>query len=213
MGEPPFRFGIIVCAMRAFGTQSSEWYGGLMRQFSETPRKQIFRMASLELARAAVRCRDELDMPIVAFDLAGQEDGFPARDHAEAYQYAHRHFLKKTVHAGEAYGPESIFEAITELHADRIGHGYHLFSPDCVAQDQQSARLCGPIGALHCRPPHHDRSVHYLQLADQSIHWIGGKPPLWPHAQGPLECHLVHRQSPAFEHHSVARSPTGGGCF
>jgi len=38
------------------------------------------------------------------------------------------------VHAGEAYGPESIFEAITELHADRIGHGYHLFSP----------QLCGP---------------------------------------------------------------------
>jgi adenosine deaminase len=91
-------------------------------------------MASLELARAAVRCRDELNMPIVAFDLAGQEDGYPARDHAEAYQYAHLHFLKKTVHAGEAYGPESIFDAITELHADRIGHGYHLFSPE----------LCGP---------------------------------------------------------------------
>ena len=133
-GEPPFRFGIIVCAMRAFGAQSGEWYARLMRQFPETPRKHIYRMASLELARAAVRCRDELDMPIVAFDLAGQEDGFPARDHAEAYQYAHRHFLKKTVHAGEAYGPESIFEAITELHADRIGHGYHLFSPE----------LCGP---------------------------------------------------------------------
>jgi adenosine deaminase len=91
-------------------------------------------MASLELARSAVRCRDEHGMPIVAFDLAGQEHGYPARDHAEAYQYVHRNFMKKTVHAGEAYGPESIFEAITELHADRIGHGYHLFSPN----------LCGP---------------------------------------------------------------------
>jgi len=38
----------------------------------------------------------------------------------------------KTVHAGEAYGPESIFQAITELHADRIGHGYFLFEPDMI---------------------------------------------------------------------------------
>ena len=132
--EPPFRFGIIVCSMRRFEPTSSRWYGRLFQQFADAPKKQIYRMASLELARAAVRCRDKLDMPIVAFDLAGQEHGYPARDHAEAYQYAHRHFLKKTVHAGEAYGPESIFEAITELHADRIGHGYHLFSPE----------LCGP---------------------------------------------------------------------
>lgn len=133
-GEPPFRFGIIVCSLRRFDESSSRWYGRLFQQFSDAPKKQIYRMASLELARSAVRCRDELDMPIVAFDLAGQEHGYPARDHVEAYQYVHRHFLKKTVHAGEAYGPESIFEAITELHADRIGHGYHLFSPE----------LCGP---------------------------------------------------------------------
>lgn len=133
-GEPPFRFGIIVCSLRRFEADSSHWYGQLFSLMSDAPKKQIYRMASLELARSAVRCRDELDMPIVAFDLAGQEYGYPARDHTEAYQHAHRHFLKKTVHAGEAYGPESIFEAITELHADRIGHGYHLFSPE----------LCGP---------------------------------------------------------------------
>jgi adenosine deaminase len=40
--------------------------------------------------------------------------------------------MNKTVHAGEAYGPESIFQAITELHADRIGHGCHLFSADMI---------------------------------------------------------------------------------
>ena len=38
----------------------------------------------------------------------------------------------KTVHAGEAYGPESIFEAINFSYADRLGHGYHLFSPDKI---------------------------------------------------------------------------------
>ena len=40
--------------------------------------------------------------------------------------------MNKTVHAGEAYGAESIFEAITECYADRIGHGYSLFSPELI---------------------------------------------------------------------------------
>jgi adenosine deaminase len=43
--------------------------------------------------------------------------------------------LKKTVHAGEAYGPESIFDAITELNADRLGHGYYLFGTDKCGVD------------------------------------------------------------------------------
>jgi adenosine deaminase len=86
-------------------------------------------MASLELAQAAVHMRREYGVPIVGFDLAGREDGFPADDHIAAYDYAHKNFLKKTVHAGEAYGAESIFQAITDLHADRIGHGFNLFNP------------------------------------------------------------------------------------
>ena len=52
-------------------------------------------------------------MPVVALDIAGAEDGFPAEEHKEAYQLAHKHFMSKTVHAGESYGPESIFQAIT----------------------------------------------------------------------------------------------------
>ncbi len=133
-GEPRFRYGIIVCALRMFQGEFSDWYGQLMRLFPDAPDKQVYGLASLELARSAVRCRDDLGVPIVGFDLAGMEDGYPARDHRAAYEFVHRHFMKKTVHAGEAYGPESIFDAITELHADRIGHGYHLFS----------AELCGP---------------------------------------------------------------------
>ena len=69
---------------------------------------------------------------MTGFDLAGPEAGWPAGDHNEAYQYAHKNFMMKTVHAGEAYGPESIFQAITDLHADRIGHGTHLLDTSMI---------------------------------------------------------------------------------
>lgn len=133
-GEPAFHYGIIVCAMRFFTRDSSDWFARIVDTFQEAPPEQVFGLSSLELARAAVRVRDEEGLPIVGFDLAGREDGYPASDHQEAYNFVHRSFMHKTVHAGEAYGPESIFQAITDLHADRIGHGYHLFSPE----------LCGP---------------------------------------------------------------------
>jgi len=124
--EPPFNYGIIVCAMRMFDHGFSEYFDNLLRVHNFSSRRRVFSLASYELAQAAIRIRDQYKLPIVGFDLAGQEAGYPAVDHREAYHYAHRNFLKKTVHAGEAYGPESIFQAITELHADRIGHGYYL---------------------------------------------------------------------------------------
>lgn len=132
--EPPFHYGIIVCAMRFFTGGFSPWFAHLTDIFQDAPQEQVLSIASLEMARAAVRIRDEEGLPIVGFDLAGREDGFPAGMHSQAYDHAHRNFMHKTVHAGEAYGPESIFQALTDLHADRIGHGYHLFSPE----------LCGP---------------------------------------------------------------------
>ncbi len=129
-GEPPFRYGIIACALRMFRGDSLGWYGRFYRNFHQAEDKTIFSQASLELVRNTVRCRDVYGIPIVGFDLAGQEDGYPPSHHQAAYQYANLHFLNRTVHAGEAYGPKSIMDAITILHADRIGHGYHLFSPD-----------------------------------------------------------------------------------
>lgn len=128
--EPPFRYGIIVCAMRFFTGGFSPWFAQLCELFRDAPAEQVYSLASQELARASVRTRDQEGIPIVGFDLAGREDGFPASDHILAYDIAHRNFMQKTVHAGEAYGPESIFQAISDLHADRIGHGYHLFSAD-----------------------------------------------------------------------------------
>ena len=133
-GEPPFRYGIIACALRMFGEDTIGWYGQFLKNFHQPETKHIFGQASLELARNTVRCREQYQLPIVGLDLAGQEEGYPAKHHKFAFNHAHKYFLNRTVHAGEAYGPESIFDAITVLHADRIGHGYHLFSPERCEQ-------------------------------------------------------------------------------
>ena len=130
--EPPFEYGIICCAMRMFHAGFGAYYRTLLQAHRFAPPKEVFRLASLELARAAIAARDERGLPIVGFDLAGEEAGYPAGDHNDAFGFAHKHFLKKTVHAGEAYGPESIFQAITELHAERIGHGTFLLEPDAI---------------------------------------------------------------------------------
>ncbi len=129
---PRFEAGIIVCALRFFGPSFSEHYRAYFNALPSSPHKTIYALASLELARATVKAVDEMGLPIVALDLAGQEHGFPAKDHEEAYQLVHDHFLGKTVHAGEDYGPESIFQAITHCHADRIGHGTWLFSANRI---------------------------------------------------------------------------------
>jgi len=125
---PRFEVGVIVCALRFFLPTFSEHYKAYFDALPSAPATAIYKLASLELARAAVAASEEDGLPVVGFDLAGQERGFPAKDHQAAYQLAHEHFLGKTVHAGEDYGPESIFQAITDCHADRIGHGTWLFS-------------------------------------------------------------------------------------
>ena len=131
-GDIPFHYGIITCAMRFFNRHMSAYYAQLFDVMPHAPAKEVMAIASLEMARAAAALAHQRGIPVVGFDLAGAEAGFPALDHKEAYQYAHVHFLKKTVHAGEAYGPESIFQAITECHADRLGHGTWLFAADKI---------------------------------------------------------------------------------
>lgn len=126
--EPEYKCAITVCALRYFVAAMSPYYDELFRVHPFTRHDDLYGLASLELARAAVAIRDRYGVPITGFDLAGRESGFPAEDHWRAYDVAQRNFLHKTVHAGEAYGPESIFQAITDLHADRIGHGYYLFN-------------------------------------------------------------------------------------
>jgi adenosine deaminase len=130
--EPAFEYGIICCALRMFAAGFSRFYDTLLAAHPYTRPKDLFAMASLDLSRAAVLARDSLGLQVVGFDLAGEESGYPAGAHKEAFEHAHKHFLKRTVHAGEAYGPESIFQAITDLHADRIGHGTYLLEAAAI---------------------------------------------------------------------------------
>ena len=129
--DVPFHYGMILCAMRRFKKGMSPYFADMLRLMEHAPKDEVFAAASLELARAGVELARE-GLPVVGFDLAGEEAGFPPADHRAAYQHAHDNFVRKTVHAGEAYGPESIWQAITQCHANRIGHGTFLFAHDMI---------------------------------------------------------------------------------
>lgn len=78
---------------------------------------------SVETAELAIRHRDS---GVVGFDLAGEEDGFPPKKHVEAFQTIERANFHITIHAGEAYGPESIWQALQYCGAHRLGHATRL---------------------------------------------------------------------------------------
>lgn len=78
---------------------------------------------SFRLAELAVAYRRH---GVVAFDLAGGEAGNPAKRHAESFALVLANNMNTTVHAGEAYGPESIQQALHFCGAHRIGHGTRL---------------------------------------------------------------------------------------
>lgn len=134
--EPPFAFGLIVCAMRMFEADYSEYFRTLIEVHKHSDKTWVASLAAQELVKASIEARDRHGCPVTGFDLAGMEKGYPAADFKVSYDLAHKHFLNKTVHAGENYGPESIFQAITELHADRIGHGLYLFDYEMIEDEE-----------------------------------------------------------------------------
>jgi adenosine deaminase len=78
---------------------------------------------SLEMAELAVAYKGR---GVVGFDLAGAEYDHPAKHHRAAFQLVRDNNINVTIHAGEAYGPESIAQAIHVCGAPRIGHGCRL---------------------------------------------------------------------------------------
>ena len=79
--------------------------------------------SSLEMAELAVAYKGR---GVVGFDLAGGEDGHPAKHHRAAFQLVRDNNINTTIHAGEAFGPESIAQALHVCGAHRIGHGCRL---------------------------------------------------------------------------------------
>jgi adenosine deaminase len=73
------------------------------------------------------------DRGVVAFDLAGAEYNYPAKKHKDAFYTVINKNMAATIHAGEAYGPESIHQALHYCRANRIGHGTRLYEdPDLM---------------------------------------------------------------------------------
>jgi len=85
---------------------------------------------SLEMAELAVDFRER---GVVGFDLAGEEGGYPPKKHVEAFHYIQRQNFNITVHAGEGFGKESIWQAIQYCGAHRIGHGTRLIDDIAIA--------------------------------------------------------------------------------
>ena len=97
------------------------------------------RMASrsMEIAELAVRHRDE---GVVGFDIAGAEAGWPPSRHLDAFQFLKRENFHFTIHAGEAFGLPSIWEAVQYCGTERLGHGVRI-TDDIQISPQGSVRL------------------------------------------------------------------------
>ena len=85
--------------------------------------RHIDPVTSLRLAELAVAYKNK---GVVGYDLAGAEEGYPSRDHQAAFQLILDNNVNVTIHAGEAFGPESIAQAVHLCGAHRIGHGVRL---------------------------------------------------------------------------------------
>lgn len=101
-GENKFgvKTGLIICAMRNFDPAYS-----------------------LQLAELCIAYKYR---GVVAFDLAGEEEDFPAKDHKDAFALTLKNNINCTIHGGESFGPKSIHQAIHYCGAHRIGHGTSL---------------------------------------------------------------------------------------
>ena len=92
---------------------------------------------SMEIAELAVAWRDR---GVAGFDIAGAEAGYPPTRHLDAFEYLQRENAHFTIHAGEAFGLPSIWQAIQWCGADRLGHGVRIID-DITVDDDGSVEL------------------------------------------------------------------------
>jgi adenosine deaminase len=115
-----------------------------------------------EIARLVVSYRDD---GVAGFDIAGAEAGFPPTRHLDAFEYLRRENAHFTIHAGEAFGLPSIWEAIQWCGADRLGHGVRIVDDLRVAARPEGAPSLSRGTAAR---------VAYVATADPSEVALGG---------------------------------------
>ncbi|WP_394615477.1 adenosine deaminase [Lentzea sp. JNUCC 0626] len=144
------RVGTLLCAMR----QNEGW---------------------LRIAELAVRYRD---LGVVGFDIAGPEAGFPPTRGLDTFEYLRQQNAHFTIHAGEAFGLPSIWEAIQHCGAERLGHGVRIVDDIKVSGDGtvQLGRLAGYV---------RDRRIP-LEMCPTSNLQTGAAPTLADHPIGLL---------------------------
>ena len=117
--------------------------------------------SSLEMAELAVAYKNR---GVVGFDLAGAEYDHPAKHHKQAFQLVRSNNINVTIHAGEAYGPESIHQAIHVCGAHRIGHGCRLREDGDLLHYVNDHRI-----ALECCPSSNVQTGAIKSLASHPI--------------------------------------------
>ncbi|MDP2775751.1 MAG: adenosine deaminase [Nocardioides sp.] len=121
----------VVAAVQLGFDEATEAAGGriVVRQLLTAMRHQA---RSMEIAHLAVSWRDQ---GVAGFDIAGAEAGYPPTRHLDAFEYLQRENSHFTIHAGEAFGLPSIWQAIQWCGADRLGHGVRIIDDITVADD------------------------------------------------------------------------------
>lgn len=123
--------------------------------------RNISPQSSLEMAQLAVAYKNR---GVIAFDLAGAEYDHPAKHHLEAFQLVRDNNICVTIHAGEAYGPESIHDAIHVCGAHRIGHGCRLREDGDLLHYVNDMRI-----ALECCPSSNVQTGAVRDLASHPL--------------------------------------------
>jgi len=131
----------VVEAILAGFRQGGEAHG-LQIGFIVTAMRQFAR--SVEVAELALRHRDA---GVVGFDVAGPEAGFPPTRYLDAFQLIHQANFHVTIHAGEAFGLPSIWEALQWCGAERLGHGVRIVDDISRGEDGEIrlGRLAGYV--------------------------------------------------------------------
>ena len=137
---------------------------------------------SLKIAELAVRHRDH---GVVGFDIAGAEAGYPPSRHLDAFEYLQRENFHFTIHAGEAFGLPSIWQAIQWCGADRLGHGVRIVDDihGIDARDRHGVRAQPVLGRLAAYV--RDKRIP-LELCPSSNVQTGAAPSIGQHPIGLL---------------------------